>query len=189
MHSQLMSDGEDCHRASNMRFLKGVAVGFGAALLLATIVNMAASPAIEPEPSSLIAWPSVLRTGPLRGTVVYGGRYMKDGNYMKDSHFAPKQGMPEGSSQQTQYYQPQFQQPTRTQPAAPVAPGQYSQEQLEFLRRTGKAAPAAAPQQYQQPVSARPAQTNWGWDSPADKGELGGFSDGYGGSYHSQKFS
>jgi hypothetical protein len=183
MYSQFLSDGEDSHRASQKRFLKGLAVGFGAGLLVATIVTVAFLPSTVPdssaaEPSSLIAWPSVLRTAPSRGTVVYGWRHNK-----QDDNFAPKQGLPADSLYgQTQSYQPQFQQPMRSQPAQ-VAPGEYSQEQLEFLRRTGKSPGYSGGDRAAPPR----AQTNSGWSSPADKQRedySGGFSD----TYHNQMF-
>merc|ERR1719460_1472296 len=68
MHSQLLLDGADSHRASSARTFKGgVAIGAGAGLLVGAIVALCLFPpalhdASEAGASNLIASPSVLNS-------------------------------------------------------------------------------------------------------------------------------
>eukprot|EP00747_Dinoflagellata_sp_TGD_P044661 gnl/TRDRNA2_/TRDRNA2_143399_c0_seq1.p1 gnl/TRDRNA2_/TRDRNA2_143399_c0~~gnl/TRDRNA2_/TRDRNA2_143399_c0_seq1.p1 ORF type:complete len:233 (-),score=29.48 gnl/TRDRNA2_/TRDRNA2_143399_c0_seq1:272-970(-) len=137
MYSQLLVDGEDSRSGSKARLFKGMALGFGAGLLLGTVLSMVIVPGINTsEPSSLVAstafsTASQNSVNPLRGSspvVAHGWRFTHDGKghpgigqtvhgMVADAGYAPS-------------YQPSS--------SAPVPAGQFSPEQLEFMRRSGK---------------------------------------------------
>eukprot|EP00747_Dinoflagellata_sp_TGD_P129287 gnl/TRDRNA2_/TRDRNA2_174661_c0_seq1.p1 gnl/TRDRNA2_/TRDRNA2_174661_c0~~gnl/TRDRNA2_/TRDRNA2_174661_c0_seq1.p1 ORF type:complete len:266 (-),score=38.92 gnl/TRDRNA2_/TRDRNA2_174661_c0_seq1:589-1302(-) len=138
MYSQLPVC-DDRHHGSKVHVCKSITLGFGAGLLLATVVTLAVPSTV---PATSAAEPSSLRTLPvstasqssisaLRGgiPVIAQGRFVTH-----DGLGHPGIGGNTAVVQNAPSLSQPYQQPVSMQTPA----GEYSPEQLEFMRRAGK---------------------------------------------------
>jgi hypothetical protein len=135
MYSQF--EGEESQRTDKMHILKGIAIGFGAGLLFATVMTMVVLPdASAAEPSSLMAMPFSAAARASSSRFRGGNPVVVRSWNTRDGRGHPKIGGTAVLEKPSLggFSQPSYQQPTSAQ----VPAGQYSPEQLEFLRRTGK---------------------------------------------------